>query len=230
MKRLFLVLCLVSSSMAISSFTYPWTIKLTGDTATVAKWRANNDSVLAFGTRVVDTMNKGIPRWKGFSNHDSTFKWMNIDTIPSADTIAVKNLKVDKISKDSLHIASDKILIRSSNIKTPLFCSFHVSLNNNQSAILNTLWGESINTQQIGILNMVAYGDAISTTAGIVSYCTNKVSVMAHDTLNYWAAGDSTLSNKINIYQGYTTGSIEINNKLGSAIEVIGYFMGARWY
>jgi hypothetical protein len=87
----------VAQSFGISSFSYFWTIRLTGDTATVTKWKANNDSVLAFATRATDTLNKGIPRWKAFSNHDSTFKWMNIDTIPSADTIYGKNGKFDKL-------------------------------------------------------------------------------------------------------------------------------------
>ena len=99
MKKIFAIILfgLVFQSFGISSFTYYWTISLSGDTATVTKWKANNDSVLAFATRVTDTLNKGVPRWKGFSNHDSTFKWMNIDTIPSADTIYCKNIKVDKL-------------------------------------------------------------------------------------------------------------------------------------
>jgi hypothetical protein len=95
---LMILLLFVCSSFAIAPFTYKWTINLAGDTATVAKWRANNDSVLNFCTRLTDTLNKKIPRWIGFSNHDSTFKWMNIDTIPSADTICVKKIKIDTAS------------------------------------------------------------------------------------------------------------------------------------
>ena len=98
MKKIALFVFLFSAlSVAVTPFTYNWTIKLTGDTATVTKWKANNDSVLAFSSRVSDTLNMGVPRWKGFSNHDSTFKWMNIDTIPSADTIAVNKLNAEHI-------------------------------------------------------------------------------------------------------------------------------------
>jgi hypothetical protein len=75
------IIGIVAAVSAIQPYTYFWTIKLTGDTATVTKWKANNDSTLAFATRASDTMNKVIPRWNWFSNHDSTFKWMNVDTI-----------------------------------------------------------------------------------------------------------------------------------------------------
>ncbi len=92
-KVLIVVLALIANSYALSPFTYNWTIRLTGDTATVTKWRANNDSVLNWASKVSDTLNLGVPRWKGFSNHDSTFRWMNIDTIPSADTVFTSKLK-----------------------------------------------------------------------------------------------------------------------------------------
>jgi len=65
----------------------------------------NNDTISSKFNQSIDTMNKVVPRWKNFSNHDSTFRWMNIDTLPSADTVYVKNLKVDKV--DSLNIVGN---------------------------------------------------------------------------------------------------------------------------
>lgn len=88
MKKLIaLVLLLSAPTFAVAPFTWFWNIKLTGDTATVVKWKNNNDSVRLWSNRLTDTLNKSTPRWVAYSNHDSTFKWMNIDTIPSADTI-----------------------------------------------------------------------------------------------------------------------------------------------
>jgi hypothetical protein len=82
MKKILAVFLLsCSASFAISNFNYYWTISLTGDTATVVKWKNNNDSVKVWAGVACDTLNYAIPRWNSFSNHDSTFKWMNIDTI-----------------------------------------------------------------------------------------------------------------------------------------------------
>jgi hypothetical protein len=83
MKKAFLLLFVFAGcAFAVRPFTYNWTIKLTGDTATVVKWKANNDSVLNFGLRVTDTLNSTVPRFSSMlRNHDSTFSYMKIDTI-----------------------------------------------------------------------------------------------------------------------------------------------------
>lgn len=81
MRFIILLLTLFSLSYSIEPFTWYWIIKTTGDTATVTKWKNNNDSVLVWADAVCDTLNNTIPRWNWFSNHDSTFSWMNIDTI-----------------------------------------------------------------------------------------------------------------------------------------------------
>lgn len=140
---------------SLNPFTYNWTIKLTGDTATVAKWRANNDSVLNWSTKVSDTF-RVVPRWSAFSNHDSTFKWMNIDTIPSADTIAVKNLKVDKI--DSVY--SPKGI----SVKTGTFSGM---INVNDS--IDATKGIKSNGvySSIGIFTNVVDVDSLKSTKGI---------------------------------------------------------------
>jgi hypothetical protein len=59
MKKIivFMIMVLAVNSYSLSPFTYKWTIKLTGDTATVVKWKANNDSVLNWSSRASDTMN-----------------------------------------------------------------------------------------------------------------------------------------------------------------------------
>jgi hypothetical protein len=135
-KILAILLLACSHSFAIGSFTYFWTISLTGDTATVTKWRANNDSVLAFATRVTDTINNVIPRWSSFSNHDSLFRWMNIDTIRgNTDIDSLKGLNVirgnpdiDSISGSPkinavtiLGTASVDSLVSTKGAKAPLF-------------------------------------------------------------------------------------------------------------
>jgi hypothetical protein len=104
MKKLFLlfIISVCSSSYAINPFTYFWTIKLTGDTATVAKWKANNDSVLNWSSRISDTVTSKVPRKTDFSDHSYTFKWMNIDTLPSVDTASFTVIKSQRARIDTL--------------------------------------------------------------------------------------------------------------------------------
>jgi hypothetical protein len=94
---LLIVLLLAVSSNAVNKFNYYWTVKLTGDTVTVSKIKRNYDSIQVWSNKVSDTLNQVVPRFNWFSNHDSTFKWMNIDTIPSADTIYSKRVRADTI-------------------------------------------------------------------------------------------------------------------------------------
>jgi hypothetical protein len=104
MRKLFLlfIFSVCSSSYAINPFTYFWTIKLTGDTATVAKWKANNDSVLNWSNRISDTVTNKVPRKTDFSDHSYTFKWMNIDTLPSVDTANFTVIKSQRARIDTL--------------------------------------------------------------------------------------------------------------------------------
>jgi hypothetical protein len=109
-KVLILTMLFFINSFAVLPFSYKWTIRTTGaDTATQAKWRANNDSVLNFGSRVTDTINIGLAHLNLFTSPLAyTFKYMNIDTIPSADTVFTKNLKVTKIDSIS-HMTMDSL-------------------------------------------------------------------------------------------------------------------------
>jgi hypothetical protein len=81
-KGLFLLVTLSTSAMALTGYTLPWQIRLTGDTATVVKWKNNDTTHQNWATRAADTITNKIPRFPQlFRNHDSTFSWMNIDTI-----------------------------------------------------------------------------------------------------------------------------------------------------
>jgi hypothetical protein len=84
-KVMMFVLLAVVSSFSILPFTYKWTINLSGDTATVAKWRANNDSVLYWSGRICDTVNKAMFR-KSWTR-DSTFDSMKITRLKHTDSI-----------------------------------------------------------------------------------------------------------------------------------------------
>jgi hypothetical protein len=84
-KVMVLVLLAAVSSFSILPFTYFWNIRLSGDTATVAKWRANNDSVLYWSGRISDTVNKAMFR-KAWTR-DSTFDSMKITKLKHTDSI-----------------------------------------------------------------------------------------------------------------------------------------------
>lgn len=105
MKKLLIILLAFSMSYALNPFSWYWSINLDGDTATVGKWKNNNDSVLVWSNKVCDTLNTVVPRWNYFSNHDSTFKWMNIDTIGGrvkVDTVDAEYLIAGEIDLDTL--------------------------------------------------------------------------------------------------------------------------------
>lgn len=95
-----LAFALISTLFAASRATKPY--NFSSHTVAVAdQVNKNMDSIYVPFNQLVDTVNKSVPRWINFSNHDSTFKWMNIDTLPSVDTLFVKNAKIGKV--DSLY-------------------------------------------------------------------------------------------------------------------------------
>lgn len=87
---------------ALDSLTYFWTINLNGDTATVTKWRANNDSILVWARTVADTINRAVVHFNPDSlTRDSTITFVKIDTVsqlgrvtgaPLFDTIYVDSI------------------------------------------------------------------------------------------------------------------------------------------
>jgi hypothetical protein len=106
LRSLLFIYLFAVSGYSITGFTWKWNIKLTGDTATVSKWKANNDSVLNWSTRIADTLNRKVVHFgSGSLTHDSTLQFINIDTIrnsPNIDTIfGLKKLtgftKIDSI-------------------------------------------------------------------------------------------------------------------------------------
>ena len=133
MKKLFIFIIAVfaANSFAISPFTYKWTIKLTGDTATVSKWKANNDSVLNWASRACDTMNSKAkktsdslfsPKIGGAATVDSAFIIKGHIVKSAIDTI------VGKVQVDSLKFgASSKYL--KTYIDTTWPCTLYSDVN-----------------------------------------------------------------------------------------------------
>jgi hypothetical protein len=60
-KALIIIGLFFCQAFAVSPFTWFWNINLTGDTATVVKWKANNDSVLNWSSRISDTVTNAVP-------------------------------------------------------------------------------------------------------------------------------------------------------------------------
>lgn len=98
MKTIFFIVAACVSCFGIANYTAPVTWRTTGDTVTASKLNKNDTAGVKWSRTVADTLNKVVPRFINFKNHDSTFPWMNIDTIPSADSIAVANFKATKIN------------------------------------------------------------------------------------------------------------------------------------
>jgi hypothetical protein len=99
-KTLSILLLLSCFSFSATGFTWKWNINLAGDTATVLKWKANNDSVLNWSNRIGDTLNKKPTFSQVYRNSDSIFTKMNIDTIigrVKIDTIKNK-VRIDTIA------------------------------------------------------------------------------------------------------------------------------------
>jgi len=96
MRKLILIALLASQCFAIDGLTLFWTVKLTGDTVTVARLRYNNDSTIAWAAMAADTMNYRFLRVGSNSpTHDSTVQYMLIDSIRSnVDIDSIKNLRI----------------------------------------------------------------------------------------------------------------------------------------
>jgi hypothetical protein len=91
LKKLVMLFILLSvcASYAASGFTYFWTPK-SKDTVTAVKLKANYDTLRIWGGRIADTLTLAPVRWSGHMLHDSTFSWLQIDSIrhsPNIDTI-----------------------------------------------------------------------------------------------------------------------------------------------
>ena len=91
LKKLVILFILLSvcASYAASGFTYFWTPK-SKDTVTAVRLKANYDTLRIWGGRIADTLTLAPVRWSGHMLHDSTFSWLQIDSIrhsPNIDTI-----------------------------------------------------------------------------------------------------------------------------------------------
>lgn len=105
---------------AISAFSYNWTINTNGDTATVTKWKANNDSVLYWAGRICDTINKSVPRWGTLRSRDSVWAYLPADTIDANvadigwfDTVKTPYAEIDSIASVTTNeLTADSINVR----------------------------------------------------------------------------------------------------------------------
>jgi hypothetical protein len=109
MRKILFVLSiflLSNAAFSASGFTYFWTIA-DGDTVTKTKWKANNDTVLNWSSRVGgDTMNTKV--WWANAGHDSTY-WrvarntkIKVDSTVTGDSINARAIKATNLSTDSL--------------------------------------------------------------------------------------------------------------------------------
>jgi hypothetical protein len=97
MKKVLLILALSCTLVyAINQISTTYTAT-SGQPITAAGTQGNTDTLRNGVNRVIDTMQGKFVRWSAFRTGDSTFSKMNIDTIPSADTINVAALRVAKI-------------------------------------------------------------------------------------------------------------------------------------
>jgi len=102
----------------VTNFTYYWNPQA-GDTVTFQKWSANNDSVRNGTGRIITELNQNCVHFnQGTQNHDSTVKYVQIDTIrgnpdidsikgnPNIDSSVIGVLDVGTLSSDSLNIGT----------------------------------------------------------------------------------------------------------------------------
>jgi hypothetical protein len=138
MRKIFLAVLLAASScFAVNGFTYKWTIA-DGDTVTKTKWKANNDSVLNWATRLADTLNTKYVRFTpSTKTHDSTLKYINIDTVRSGPDIdTIKNLK-----RVTGKTTMDTVVLDSVNTR---------AIKSTQSTVTGTITVDSVNVRAIG--------------------------------------------------------------------------------
>jgi hypothetical protein len=93
-KVLFLFVCFAYQALyAVTGFTYNWTINLTGDTATVTKWKANNDSVLNWSARIGDTVNTKV-NWANTAKDSTYWRVARFVKIKTDSTITVDSANI----------------------------------------------------------------------------------------------------------------------------------------
>lgn len=162
MKKIFLVLFFAGISVAqspITPFTYYWT-PAAGDTVTFQKWKANNDSVLSGVTRTITELNTNVVHFNNNTmNHDSTVKYVKVDTIrsnPDIDSIKGKPF-IDTIETRIIISDSSKCAqLRADTVTSDSIYARALTVNGDINEV------DSITTD-----NMVAFGRAILNVAEI---------------------------------------------------------------
>lgn len=81
-NSLLLIAVLSTCSYSLSSVNYYWNVRVAGDSATTKKLRYNYDSLKLWTTATADTLNRKFLRYTpGSLTHDSTMKYLKIDTL-----------------------------------------------------------------------------------------------------------------------------------------------------
>lgn len=180
MKKIFWVLFFAGISVAqypVTPFTYYWT-PAAGDTVTFQKWKANNDSVLSGVTRTITELNTNVVHFNNnVMNHDSTVKYMKVDTIrsnPDVDSIKGKpfidTIETRIIISDSSRCAqsrvdtltSDSIYTRALTVTGDINEVDSITTDN-----LVVLGRAKLNLAEIDIINSDPTIDSATVTTGI---------------------------------------------------------------
>jgi hypothetical protein len=201
MKSILMVVMAFSMTFSANKATKPYTFS-TGAIRS-SEVNKNFDSIYTKFNSSIDTLNKGVPRWSTMLyNKDSTWRYMNIDTIfgkvqmdtiVDADTVYSKSLKVVRAMIDtivnSVGIFSPAGFVPGFGIKANGCLGFGLSQGEDKKAYL-TLADDSYmyfktndaNTMRLGS-NLLAYFYGNVTSLGLVQargFTTN-----GRDTLNY---------------------------------------------
>jgi hypothetical protein len=128
MRNIFTVIVLLCSLLfAIDDISIPY-VAVPGASGSSSGFN-NNMNTLRNGVNYLkDTVVAKYPRWTWFSNHDSTFKWMNIDTISGkvrCDTIVADSLGIRILRMTGLPSGGtgDSCLILKSGVPTIISAS-----------------------------------------------------------------------------------------------------------
>lgn len=173
MKKIVLVLCLATMSFSLDHITTTYH-HVSGAVVSAAGNEANKDTLVNGINRVIDTLVGSYPRWSWFSNHDSTFKWMNIDTIKGP-------VRMDSI-KSIVHLDTARVdtisITRGLSSASGLFSSTVVS-DSIYSRALSTI-GCNVATLNASVIAKV---DTMASTKGISATKGNFSSTVVVDSL-----------------------------------------------
>lgn len=119
MKKLLLIILFVTSCYSIQPFSYYWTPKLTGDTITASRLKYNYDSIKNWSKRISDSANANYMHKSWYEKHDSTLKYMKLDTIYNKNAYINDSLYAKKARiKNSISDTASGAIITYDSIST----------------------------------------------------------------------------------------------------------------